>query len=156
VQYYNALLKCSHAQWRIILRGLQTHKLLLLYALQTLQELSSASTRLLYDLLRDPVLAQSDIKHKNMALGFAKLTQWTAMTNEESDDTYNPMIARFRNLQDSNLRYFRVRAIERYGSSALYIYNDIYYCYSALHLTCHKILLCTTLTLCAIHWYCTG
>jgi hypothetical protein len=89
--------------------------------IHNIQELSSASTRLLYDLLRDPVLAQSDIKQKEVALGFAKLTQWTAMTSGDSDNTYGTMIARYRNLQDSTLRYCRVRAIERYGSSALYI-----------------------------------
>jgi hypothetical protein len=80
------------------------------------QELSTASTRLLYDLLRDPVLVQTDIKHKDVALGFARLTQWTAMTETETEveERYEPMLPWYSSYLDGNLRYTRARAIERY------------------------------------------
>jgi DNA-binding GntR family transcriptional regulator len=86
-----------------------------------LQALAGASTRLLYDLLRTLELAQADIKRKDgaVALGFGRVTQWTAMTDAFADDTYNDSgWKRYESFVDDNLRYNRVRAIERYEPCA--------------------------------------
>jgi hypothetical protein len=103
----------------------------------TVQALAGASTRLLYDLLRTLELAQTDTEHKDtaVALGFGRVTQWTAMTDVFAHDTYNDSgWERYESVLDDNLRYTRVRAIERYARCTVYTYLTCYHDCNALHM----------------------
>jgi hypothetical protein len=71
-----------------------------------LQRLASASTSLLYQLVRNPVLAKTDTQSTDDALKFA-LARWTAF------DWHLIWINTRKTWISENLRYTRVRAIEK-------------------------------------------
>jgi hypothetical protein len=72
-----------------------------------LQRLASASTSLWYQLVRHPVLARTEPQGASDALKFA-LAQWTVL------DWHLIWPYERRTWIGENLRYTRVRAIERY------------------------------------------